>query len=105
MIGIDFGGATVLGNSGQLTGPVNNIITNSHFDQISQHAIDIATGNNNVSQLNKFYDVGNNMGSSTQAAHPVIKFLAYNNESIDDWFKRTEELGYDPTYQLNISYI
>ena len=105
MIGIDFGGATVLGNSGQLTGPVNNIITNSHFDQISQHAIDIAAGNNNVSQLNKFYDVGNNMGSSTQATHPVIKFLAYNNESLDDWFKRTEELAYDPTYQLNIAYI
>jgi len=104
-IGVDFGGATVLGNSGMLTGPVNNIITNSHFNNISQGAIEIATGSNNVSQLNKFYDVGNNMGSSTVAAHPVLKYTAYKNQSLDDWFKRTEELGYDPAYQTNIAYI
>tara|TARA_B100000902_G_C27075905_1_gene796399 strand:+ start:29 stop:730 length:702 start_codon:yes stop_codon:yes gene_type:complete len=105
MLGIDFGGGTILGTSGQLTGPVNNIITNTHFDQISQHAIAITTGSNNVSQLNKFYDVGNNMADSSSATHSVIKFLAYKNESVDDWFKRTEDLGYDPAYQVGITYV
>lgn len=105
MIGVDFGGATILGTSGQLTGPVNNIITNTHFDQISQQAISITTGSNNVSQLNKFYDVGNNMADSSSATHSVIKFLAYKNESVDDWFKRTEDLGYDPAYQVGIKYV
>ena len=104
-IGVDFGGATQLGNSGMITGPVNNIITNSHFDNISQGGIEISTGANNVSQLNKFYDVGNNMGSSTLSAHPILKYTAYKNQSLDDWFKRTEELGYDPTYQTSIAYI
>jgi hypothetical protein len=88
-----------------LTGPVNNIITNSHFDNISQGAIEIATGSNNVSQLNKFYDCGNNMGSSSIAAHPILKYTAYKNQSLDDWFKRTEELGYDSNYQVNVAYI
>jgi|TARA_B110000858_G_scaffold147155_1_gene167168 hypothetical protein len=104
-IGVDFGSATSLGNSGMLTGPVNNIITNSHFDNIGQGAIEIATGSNNVSQLNKFYNVGNSMGSSAIASHPILKYTAFRNQSIDDWFKRTEELGYDPAYQVNIPYI
>ena len=45
------------------------------------------------------------MGSSTLSAHPILKYTAYKNQSLDDWFKRTEELGYDPTYQINIAYI
>ena len=45
------------------------------------------------------------MGSSATVAHPIIKFTAYKNSSENDWFKRTEELSFDPTYQVNIPYI
>lgn len=103
--GIDFGSATTLGTSGQLTGPINNIISNSYFDSISQHAIHITAGNNNVSEQNRFFNCGNDMGSASQATTPVIQFTSYRNQSTDDWFQRTEELSYDPTYQLNRTYI
>ena len=103
--GIDFGSNTNLGTSGMLTGPVNNSIVHSTFDDISTTAIAITTGTDNQSSSNKFYDCGNDMGSSTTIAHPIIKFTSFKNSSENDWFKRTEELAYDPTYQVNIPYI
>jgi hypothetical protein len=103
--GIDFGGGTVLGTSGMLTGPVNNSIENSCFDDISQQAITIETGTDNRSIRNKFFDCGNSMGSSATAQYSIIKFDSYKNQSEGDWFKRTEELGYDPTYQVGKPYI
>jgi|TARA_B110000285_G_scaffold209958_1_gene251414 hypothetical protein len=103
--GFDFGSATVLGTGGMDTGPVSNNIANSTFNDISRHAIEVQTGNNNVSISNKFYDCGNVMGSSATATHSVIKFTAYRNQSHNDWFKRTEELGYDPTYIVNNPYV
>lgn len=103
--GIDFGSNTSLGNSGMLTGPINNTITHSTFDDISTNAIAITTGTDNQSNSNKFYDCGNDMGSSATIAHSIIKFTSFKNSSDNDWFKRTEELSYDPTYQVNIPYI
>jgi len=103
--GVNFGSLTSLGTSGMLTGPVNNTITDSTFNDISTHAILIATGTDNQSNSNKFYDCGNNMGSSATIAHSIIKFTAFKNSSDNDWFKRTEELSYDPTYAVNIPYV
>jgi len=103
--GIDFGGGTVLGTSGMLTGPVNNSIENSTFNDISQQAITIETGTDNRTIRNKFFDCGNSMGSSATAQYSIIKFDSYKNQSEGDWFKRTEELGYNPTYQVGQPYI
>ena len=104
-VAINFGANTNLGTSGMLTGPINNTISHSTFDDISTNAINIAVGTDNYSIANKFYDCGNDMGSSATVAHPIIKFTAYKNSSENDWFKRTEELSFDPTYQVNIPYI
>lgn len=103
--GVDLGGATILGTSGMLTGPVSNTITHCSFDDISQQAITIETGTDNVSQLNKFFNCGNSMGSSSTAQYSIVKFVSYKNQSEGDWFKRTEELSYDPAYQVNLPYI
>lgn len=103
--GFDLGSATSLGVSGQLTGPINNMISNCFFDNISQEAISIVTGNNNVSEQNRFFNVGNNMGNASQAFVPVIQFTAYRNQSTDDWFQRTEDLSYTAAYQTNRTYI
>ena len=103
--GVDFGGGTVLGTSGMQTGPVSNSISHCTFDDISQQAITIETGTDNLSQLNKFFDCGNSMGSSATAQYSIVKFDAYKNQSEGDWFKRTEDLGYNPTYQVGQPYI
>ena len=103
--GIDFGGGTVLGTSGMQTGPVSNSISHCTFDDISQQAITIETGTDNLSELNKFFDCGNSMGSSATAQYSIVKFDAYKNQSEGDWFKRTEDLGYNPTYQVGQPYI
>ena len=88
-----------------LTGPVNNSIENSTFNDISQQAITIETGTDNRTIRNKFFDCGNSMGSSATAQYSIIKFDSYKNQSEGDWFKRTEELGYNPTYQVGQPYI
>jgi hypothetical protein len=103
--GIDFGSATVLGTSGQLTGPIRNTIEKSTFDDISRQALDITVGSDNLSTNNRFYNCGNNMGSSSNPVHSIIKFTSFKNQTIDDWFQRTEELGYDASYQTNIPYV
>ena len=45
------------------------------------------------------------MGSSSTIGYSIIKFSSYKNNSIGDWFQRTEELSYDPTYQVGKVYI
>jgi hypothetical protein len=102
--GFSLGVDTILGTSGMLTGPINNTITNSTFDNIYQHAIQIKSGTDNISKNNKFYSVGNAGGSSALTQHSIIKFDDIRNTSAGDWFKRSEELGYDETYKNGIRY-
>jgi hypothetical protein len=102
--GIIFGFNTILGTSGMLTGPINNTVVNSKFDNIYTNAINIQNGTDNNSKSNKFYSVGNAGGSASLAQHAVILFNSINNSSDADWFQRSEELGYNETYKNGVVY-
>jgi hypothetical protein len=102
--GIVFGESTILGTSGMLTGPINNTITNSKFDNIYTSAIKIVSGTDNISNNNKFYSIGNEGGSDLLAKHAVIWYNDIRNSSKGDWFQRSEELGYDEAYKTGVVY-
>lgn len=102
--GFALGLGTVLGTSGMLTGPINNIFVNSIFDNIFTSAIKIQNGTENISKDNKFFSVGNAGGTSALNQYPVILFNSIRNASTGDWFKRSEELGYDETYKNGVRY-
>ena len=102
--GFAFGVGTILGTSGMLTGPLNNKIMNSKFDNVYSTAIVIDNGTDNISHGNKYYSVGNNGGSSELNQHSIIKFVSLKNSSVNDWFKRSEELGYEETYKNGVIY-
>ena len=100
-----FGYGTVIGTSGQDTGPYDNTITLSQFTNIDNEAIWIKEGTGNVSQSNFFDSVGNVGGNEGNAQYSVIKFEKGNNNSIEDNFSRTKLLGYDQTYILDAPYV
>jgi hypothetical protein len=102
--GFSLGLNTILGTSGMLTGPINNIVTNSKFDSIYQHAIQITNGSDNTSKNNKFYSIGNHGGNASLTQHSIIKFESIKNASANDWFQRSEELGYNETYKNGVAY-
>ena len=103
--GFVFGKNTLLGTSGQLTGPKNNIVSNSNFDNVMQTAIFVYTGLNNVSDTNKFYNVGNDGGTADNNQYPILQFNDQGNYSTNDYFERSELLGYDSTFLFNVPYV
>ena len=96
--GCRLGHSTVLGSPGQNYGPRHIIIENSTFDQIQNEGITVTIGNDILSRSNKFFSVGNSAGSPAATASAVISYITRNNQSIDDWFQRTDDLGYNATY-------
>tara|TARA_B100001057_G_scaffold474707_1_gene540582 strand:+ start:9855 stop:11504 length:1650 start_codon:yes stop_codon:yes gene_type:complete len=99
--GLTFGHDMVIDSSagsGKLTGPKNNIITNSVFEDIDYQAIWIQKGVNNISKNNNFFEVGNAGGNEGSAQSSVIKFTARGNVSKDDIFARTKVQSIDQTY-------
>lgn len=102
--GILFGEGTVLGIGGQLTGPTKNDFSNSVFDDIEQQAIQVLAGPNNSSNSNKFLNVGNNGSSDDLNEVPIIQFDDQGCTSNNDYFQRSEFLGYDAAYLVNIPY-
>ena len=102
--GIVFGENTILGTSGQLTGPLRNKIKNSIFDDIERQAIFVYAGIDNVSDSNKFYNVGNDGGTAENNLYSIIQFDGEGGVSTNDFFERAEQLGYDATYLVNVPY-
>ena len=102
--GFALGLNTILGTSGMLTGPINNTISNSKFDNIYMTAINIGAGTDNLSQSNKYYNVGNHSGSALNAETPIIIFTSQKNTSENDWFQRSAELGYNEAYKNGVVY-
>jgi hypothetical protein len=102
--GFVFGGSAVIGVSGQLTGPFNNLISSSRFNDIEKQALWIAKGTGNQSDTNRYYRTGNDGGTSANATTPVIEFQDFENISNNDWFERTEDLGYGQAF-INVPYI
>ena len=106
--GFVFGDGTVINNAGMLTGPINNIITNSKFQSIDKQAIWIHIGNFNTSSHNVFYGVGNNGGVESNATHSCIKYsfgTAASNVTTGDFFDRTASLTYDQALISGTPYI
>jgi hypothetical protein len=93
-----------LGTGGMLTGPVNNNVFESKFDNIYTSAIIVTNGSYNASKNNKYYNVGNNAGTSASATVAVIDFGSLNNTSEGDWFERSADLGYDETFKNGVVY-
>lgn len=102
--GFVFGESSVIGVSGQLTGPHKNLISDSRFNDIEKQGVWIVNGTENQSDSNRYYRVGNDGGTSANATTPVIEFEDFKNSSNNDWFERTEDLGYDPAF-INVAYI
>ena len=103
--GIVFGENTTIGATGQDTGPSRNIIENSLFSEIDKQAIWVQEGVSNLSKSNKFLSVGNVGGTESNAQYSVIKFVSKNNRTEDDYFSRTEDLGYNQNFILNDPYV
>lgn len=102
--GFALGENSIIGASGQLTGPYNNIIERSQFNDVEKQAVKIVKGTGNLSHSNRYYRVGNAGGTSANATTPVIEFLDFENSSINDWFERTQDLGVDSEF-INVAYI
>jgi len=106
--GIVFGDGTVINSAGMLTGPINNNISNSKFQDIDRQAIWIHIGNNNTSTHNIFTGVGNNGGTEGNATHSIIKYsfgTAYTNISTNDYFDRTRQLAFDQSLISGFVYV
>lgn len=101
---ISFGSSSIIGVSGQLTGPKNNLIEHCYFNDVEKQAIKIVKGTGNTSHSNRFYRCGNDGGTSLNPVTPVIEFDDFGNISNTDWFERTNDLSVDPTF-FNVPYI
>lgn len=89
---IAFGVDTIIGRIGQTTGPMHNTIRNCKFDLCAREGINILEGKYNLSENNRFYNVGNEGGSSAEATYPVIEVANYTNSSDNDFFQRSVDL-------------
>jgi len=102
--GVAFGLNTSLGVSGQLSGPLYNTVRNSVFDDIATVGFDVVNGVNNLSESNRYYNVGNDGGSPENNKFPVVRFVKKAGTSHNDWFQRSTELGYNQEFLINIPY-
>jgi len=106
--GVVFGNDIILDSndgSGKETGPYQNSITNGLFNDIHSNGILVEEGLKNISDSNKFIAVGNSGGTEGQPTHAVIKFDKFGNTSDNDYFSRTESLGYDQSYINTVAYL
>jgi hypothetical protein len=85
---------------GEAYGPENTTIENCSFREIFNQGVIVAKGNNNVSLNNKYYDVGNDGGTSDTPVSSIIKFDAKGNKTVSDWFQRTQHLSYNQEYVI-----
>ena len=97
--GFDLGSQSIDSQIGQAKGPSHTLIQNSKFDLIAQEGILVTKGNYNLSKNNRFYNVGDNNGSPNVAQFPIINFVDDRNQSNDDWFQRSIDLGNNVTYR------
>lgn len=83
---------------GQAYGPVHTVFENCTFKEIFNQGFIVYKGEHNISKNNKYYDVGNDGGTSSNATSPVIQFDQIGNHTFDDWFERTQDLCYGSDY-------
>lgn len=83
---------------GEAFGPENTLVENCTFKEIYNQGFWVAKGNNNTSKNNKYFDVGNDGGTSSSPLTSIIRFDAIGNNTIGDWFQRTLDLSYGKDY-------
>ena len=93
-------GLNSTGAVGQQNGPCHNTIENYEFILVDREGIKITNGKANISERNRFRNVGNDGGVSSNALYPVIEFADAQNQTIRDFFQRTEELTVDPNFNV-----
>ena len=86
-------------------GPYNNTIERSTFTDIDRQAIWVKFGEWNKSINNKFATCGNDGGADYVSQHSIIKFQTNTNQSENDYFTRTELLGFTPGYWTSFNYL
>jgi hypothetical protein len=80
---------------GRAVGPHNTLFENCSFREIFNQALIVNKGTGNISKTNRYYDVGNDGGTSATPISSIIKFDTEGNVSTDDWFERTNDLSYN----------
>ena len=83
---------------GRAYGPENTVVEDSIFREIYNQGFVVHKGTGNISQNNKYYDVGNDGGNTVSVTTSVIKFDETGNNTVNDWFERTDELSYSSNF-------
>jgi hypothetical protein len=83
---------------GRAYGPENTVVENCVFKEIYNQGFVVNKGTANVSRNNKYYDVGNDGGTSSTTTTSIIKFDQTGNITDNDWFERTYDLSYNQEY-------
>ena len=83
---------------GRAYGPENTVVEDSVFREIYNQGFVVNKGTGNISQNNKYYDVGNDGGGTATVTTSVIKFDQAGNITANDWFERTEDLSYSSEF-------
>ena len=83
---------------GRAYGPHNTTVQNCSFREIFNEGFAVHKGKGNLSQNNKFYDVGNDGGTSATPVTSIVAFESEGNNTMDDWFERTLDLSYGEDY-------
>lgn len=81
-------------------GAVNTKIHGCYFDLIDRHGVWVREGYGNVSNGNKYMNVGNDNNGYANATHSIVKFNDPNNQSIGDYFDRNAKLKDQTIYGL-----
>jgi len=108
---ISFGQSMTIGADRKKEGPSRNLIQNNVFDLISDSAILIETGDNNLLESNKFYTVGynytNDVFDKRDPIAPVVEcgVDTKGNTSVSDWFERTQEYALGALYNTFVPYV
>lgn len=103
--GVVFGKNTVIGTQGQSVGPNKNKIQSCDFSNIDREAFIVNKGSKNFSIANNYSSIGNVGGDESNAQYAVIDFTDSGNNSENDLFSRTEDLGYNQTFITQSPYI
>jgi hypothetical protein len=83
---------------GEAYGPHNTLVQNSSFREIFNQGFVVNKGKGNISQNNKYYDVGNDGGAGSTPVSSIIKLDQTGNNTISDWFQRSTELSYNQDF-------
>jgi hypothetical protein len=103
--GLELGLAVDGVTAGKLYGPQKTVVTDSKFFMVKEVAYDVQTGIGNLSNNNKYIEVGNDGGTEGNAVYNVINFSQGGNISANDYFSRSMDLTDKEAYINTVAYI